>query len=70
MPLELISLFRHQAVKTISGTSMATPHVAGLIAYLITAEGYLPPATMIQKIQAYSAKNALSNMVVGEYKFR
>jgi len=41
---------------------MATPHVAGLIAYLITAEGYLPPANMIQKIQAYSAKNALSNI--------
>ena len=48
---------------------MATPHVVGLIAYLITAEGYIPPANMIQKIQAYSAKNALSNMGVREYNF-
>jgi hypothetical protein len=46
---------------------MATPHVAGLIAYLITAEGYLPPANMIQKIQSYAVKDGLSNMVVREY---
>jgi len=41
---------------------MATPHVAGLIAYFIRALGNLPPADMIKEIQAYSAKNALSNI--------
>ena len=47
---------------------MATPHVAGLIAYLIRAEGNLPPAAVIKKIQDYSVKGALSNMLVGEYQ--
>jgi subtilisin family serine protease len=58
--------FYCQAAKSISGTSMATPHVAGLIAYLISAEGNLAPASMIEKIQEYSVKDALSD--VREYK--
>jgi len=45
---------------------MASPHVAGLAAYLITVEGRISPAGMIDKIQAYSVKNALSNMVMCE----
>jgi hypothetical protein len=41
---------------------MATPHIAGLIAYLIAAEGYLPPAQMIQKIQNYAVHDGLSGV--------
>jgi len=48
---------------------MAAPHVAGLMAYLISAEGKpnVTPADMIQKIRNYAVKGALSDL--REYKF-
>ncbi|GLB42669.1 putative peptidase S8 family protein [Lyophyllum shimeji] len=44
----------------ISGTSMATPHVAGLIAYLISLEGNMSPAGMSNKIKSMSLKGSLT----------
>lgn len=40
------------ATNTISGTSMATPHVAGLAAYLIGLEGLATPAAVVARIKA------------------
>ena len=49
--------------KTISGTSMATPAVAGLVAYLLGIFGKATtPATMSLLIQQLATKNALSNI--------
>lgn len=41
----------NSAVHTLSGTSMASPHVAGLAAYLIAQEGLSGPAQVTQRIQ-------------------
>ncbi|KAF9787161.1 serine protease [Thelephora terrestris] len=52
--------------KTISGTSMATPAVAGLVAYLLNIFGKATtPATMSLLIQQLATKNALSNIPEG-----
>nr|AIN44165.1 serine proteinase [Volvariella volvacea] len=50
------------ATNSISGTSMATPHVAGLAAYFISKDGNLSPAALEAKIKDLSVKNALSGL--------
>ena len=42
----------NSATRTISGTSMACPHVAGLAAYLIALEGLSTPAAVQSRIKA------------------
>ncbi|KAF9562998.1 serine protease [Agrocybe pediades] len=50
------------ATNSISGTSMATPHVAGLVAYLIGKDGNVSPAAMASKLVSLSVKNALTGI--------
>ena len=50
------------ATNTISGTSMATPHVAGLVAYLIGVRGNSSPAEMQALVQRISVKDAISGL--------
>ncbi|KAI9659616.1 MAG: subtilisin-like serine protease [Alyxoria varia] len=47
------------ATNTISGTSMASPHVAGLGAYLLALEGARSPAALCSRIVALSTKNVI-----------
>ncbi|KAL5348785.1 Subtilisin-like protease 2 [Pseudogymnoascus australis] len=49
------------ATNIISGTSMATPHVAGLAAYLIALEGLSSPAEVASRIQSLSTKNVVQD---------
>jgi len=52
--------------KTISGTSMATPSVAGLVAYLLNIFGpQTTPAQMVGNIKQLATKNALSDIPSG-----
>ncbi|PFH47216.1 hypothetical protein AMATHDRAFT_6996 [Amanita thiersii Skay4041] len=53
------------ATNIISGTSMATPHVAGLVAYLIALQGNISPAAMSTKIQSLAVKGVLSSIPSG-----
>ncbi|PPR05984.1 hypothetical protein CVT24_004621 [Panaeolus cyanescens] len=50
------------ATNSISGTSMATPHIAGLIAYLICLQGNISPSAMETKIKNLSLKGVLSGL--------
>lgn len=49
------------ATNTISGTSMATPHIAGLAAYLIALEGLSTPAKVVARIQALATSGKISD---------
>ncbi|KDR82017.1 hypothetical protein GALMADRAFT_135395 [Galerina marginata CBS 339.88] len=53
------------AAVSLSGTSMATPHVAGIIAYLIGYQGNMSPAAMSSKLSTLSQKNVLSDIPAG-----
>ncbi|KAJ3540219.1 hypothetical protein NMY22_g4394 [Coprinellus aureogranulatus] len=54
------------ATATLSGTSMATPHVAGLIAYLISVEGNMLPSDMKARIQELSLKGLINPYTLPE----
>ena len=48
-----------------SGTSMATPHVAGLAAYLLGLEGKMAPDVLAARIQTLSLKNKITGVPSG-----
>lgn len=50
---------------TISGTSMATPHVAGLAAYLLALEGSRTPAALGNRIISLATTDAITGLVSG-----
>jgi len=49
------------ATNTISGTSMATPHVAGLAAQYLQANPYASPATVAAVLKTTAASNVVSD---------
>jgi oryzin len=49
------------ATNTISGTSMATPHVAGLAAYLIGLGGLRSPAAVASKIASIGIQGSVTD---------
>lgn len=55
----------HNATEILDGTSMAAPHISGLVAYFIALEGNLPPADMITKIQALAVPDIVKDPGAG-----
>ncbi|KAF9453837.1 serine protease [Macrolepiota fuliginosa MF-IS2] len=53
------------ATNNISGTSMATPHVSGLIAYLISLNGNDTPANIANLIKSSAVSGALTGIPFG-----
>lgn len=53
------------ATNTISGTSMSTPHVAGLALYLIALEGLSTPAAVTARIKALGTSGKISSVPSG-----
>ncbi|KAB8068163.1 Alkaline protease 1 [Aspergillus leporis] len=49
------------ATNTISGTSMATPHIVGLSLYLAALENLSGPAAVTQRIKALGTKNVVTD---------
>jgi oryzin len=48
-------------VKIGPNNRLATPHVAGLAAYLITLEGLSSPAAVVNRIQALATSGKITN---------
>jgi cerevisin len=50
------------ASKSDTGTSMATPHVAGIIAYLLSNNPYQTPADIQNQLKRIANKDILSGI--------
>ena len=53
------------ATNNISGTSMATPHVAGTLAYLLSIYGAQTPAALISRLKGLAVSGKLSGIPSG-----
>lgn len=53
------------ATNTISGTSMACPHIAGLAAYLIALEGPKEPTELCSRIQDLALEDVIQDVGSG-----
>jgi subtilisin family serine protease len=45
-----------------SGTSMASPHIAGLAAYLMAKDGKIAPADLCKKIQTLATRDLVTSI--------
>lgn len=64
---QIISTFigSNTAAQILSGTSMACPHVSGMVASIISSEGQMTPAQMAQRLKGLGTSNALSRVPQG-----
>ncbi|KAF1941291.1 subtilisin-like serine protease-like protein PR1A [Clathrospora elynae] len=63
--VSILSTWLNGGTNTISGTSMATPHVAGLGAYILAFEGKMTPAALSTRLQTLATKNKITGVPSG-----
>ncbi|KAF2706449.1 subtilisin-like serine protease-like protein PR1A [Pleomassaria siparia CBS 279.74] len=63
--VSILSTWLNGGTNTISGTSMATPHVAGLAAYILALEGKVTPAALGARLIALSNKSKITGLPSG-----
>ncbi|KAF2020973.1 subtilisin-like serine protease-like protein PR1A [Aaosphaeria arxii CBS 175.79] len=63
--VSILSTWRNGGTNSISGTSMATPHVAGLGAYILSLEGKKTPAALGSRLVALANKNKITGLPSG-----
>ncbi|RDA95941.1 putative subtilisin-like protease, partial [Ophiocordyceps camponoti-saundersi (nom. inval.)] len=61
----ILSTWLNGRTNVISGTSMATPHITGLGAYLATLEGFSDPQALCRRIQQLATADVLKNVPFG-----
>ncbi|KAH6633131.1 oryzin precursor [Boeremia exigua] len=61
--VSILSTWNNGGTNSISGTSMATPHVAGLAAYILGLEGKKDPAALASRLQTLSLKNKITSIL-------
>lgn len=64
--LNVISTSNNGSTKILSGTSMATPHVSGLVAYLLGLDSSLSPTDVEKTIKS----KAVNGAITGVRKYR
>ncbi|KAL7627997.1 hypothetical protein AAE478_002193 [Parahypoxylon ruwenzoriense] len=57
--VSIVSTWNNGSVATLSGTSMATPHITGLGAYLLRLEGERDPIALCERIQKLATPNVV-----------
>ncbi|KAI8954121.1 proteinase T-like protein [Xylaria longipes] len=62
---DVLSIWNNGGTNTISGTSMASPHIAGLGAYLLAAEGKRAPQALCSYIASIATSGALTGIPSG-----
>ena len=60
--LHITSTWNDGGIKNINGTSMATPHVAGFVAYLLGSDSTLTPAQIAEIIKERSLEDVLGGV--------
>jgi len=67
--VSILSTWLNGGTNTISGTSMATPHVAGLAAYIQGLEGKRTPAALSSRLQTLATKNVVTGVPSGTVNY-